>query len=106
MLGLAVHIGAALYKKCKSHPRQWVDASDLLYNKSRVRGLKSHQRELVDGSDPLYNKSRVRGLKSHQRELVDASDPLYNKSRVRGFNPTNGSWWMVQILSTQNHFCT
>ena len=50
----------ALHKKSKSHPRQWVDASDPLYNESRVRGLKSHQRELVDGSDPLCTESLLR----------------------------------------------
>jgi len=31
--------------------------------------------------------------KSHPRQWVDASDPFYS-------NPTHGSGWMLQILST------
>jgi glycosidase len=37
--------------------------------------------------------------KSHQRQLVDGSDPFYEQSAYSSSNPTNGSWWMVQILS-------
>src|SRR5258705_3484017 len=46
---------------------------------------------------------RTKALESHQRKLVDGSDPFYNNSLVRKLlNPTNGSWWMVQIPSTAN----
>jgi hypothetical protein len=57
-------------QKVESHPRQWVDASDPLYNESRVRGLKSHQRKLVDGSDPLYTESLLR-LKFLTARILD-----------------------------------
>jgi len=33
---------------------------------------------------------------------VDGSDPIYSESHpTLGANPTNGSWWMVQILSNK-----
>ena len=38
-------------------------------------------------------------VKSHQRQLVDSSDPTYKSDReIASSNPTNGSWWIVQIL--------
>jgi hypothetical protein len=41
----------------------------------------------------LHKKS-----KSHQRQLVDGSDPFYGtRQHMRLRNPTNGSWWMVQV---------
>jgi len=40
-------------------------------------------------------------LKSHQRQLVDSSDPFYKGTQPCWKNPTNGSWWMVQIVSTR-----
>src|ERR1700754_990602 len=40
-------------------------------------------------------------LKSHQRQLVDSSDPFYKDTQPCWKNPTNGSWWMVQIVSTR-----
>ena len=43
-------------------------------------------------------------LESHQRQLVDDSDPFYADVLRRTSNPTNGSWWMVQILSAQLRF--
>src|SRR5262249_9573957 len=36
---------------------------------------------------------------SHQRQLVDASDPFYT-TQPQILNPTYGSGWIVQILST------
>ena len=45
---------AALYKKSKSHPRQWVDCSSPVYKATNHSLRKSHQRKLVDGSDPFY----------------------------------------------------
>jgi hypothetical protein len=38
-------------------------------------------------------------FKSHQRQLVDGSNPAYKKEALLP-NPTNGSWWMVQIQPT------
>ena len=35
--------------------------------------------------------------KSHPREWVDGSDPTYMQRRAEFLNPTNGSWWIVQI---------
>jgi hypothetical protein len=35
-------------------------------------------------------------LQSHQRQLVDGSNPTYKKDAFL-LNPTNGSWWMVQV---------
>src|ERR1700752_1587017 len=50
----------------------------------------------------LLRKPPNAWCKSHQRQWVDGSDPLYSESHpTLGANPTNGSWWMVQILSTQ-----
>jgi hypothetical protein len=37
--------------------------------------------------------------KSHQRQFVDDSDPFYSKDSLPVLNPTNGSWWIVQILT-------
>jgi len=34
---------------------------------------------------------------------VDGSDPFYKASANAQSNPTNGSWWMVQILYKQSH---
>jgi hypothetical protein len=31
---------------------------------------------------------------------VDVSDPIYNERQNLFTNPTNGSWWIVQIVST------
>jgi len=39
-------------------------------------------------------------FESHQRQLVVRSDPFYNAPNTLTRNPTNGSWWIVQILST------
>src|SRR6188474_2356799 len=38
---------------------------------------------------------------SHQRQLVNGSDPAYHSGLAwNSWNPTNGSWWMVQIPPT------
>src|SRR5215217_2300617 len=37
--------------------------------------------------------------KSHQRQLVDRSNAFYPRTTQRPGNPTNGSWWIVQMLS-------
>jgi hypothetical protein len=34
---------------------------------------------------------------SPQRKLGDCSDPFYMRARTELLNPTNGSWWIVQI---------
>src|SRR5215217_6541006 len=39
--------------------------------------------------------------KSHQRQLVDRSNAFYPRTTQRPGNPTNGSWWIVQMLSTR-----
>jgi hypothetical protein len=39
----------------------------------------------------------VKTQKSHQRQLVDGSDLAYKEMDCEVKNPTNGSWWMVQI---------
>jgi len=47
------------------------------------------------------------GYESHQRKLVDGSDPFYLSRRLRFLNPTNGSWWFVQVQTihlTLSHF--
>jgi hypothetical protein len=86
---------------------------------------KSHQRQLVDRSSPNYNDAPIQPPpKSHQRQLVDRSSPTYNEgtnptsrippTAVGGWfksnlqrstnpnpqNPTNGSWWIVQVQPT------
>src|SRR5262249_5549114 len=39
----------------------------------------------------------------HQRQLVVPSSPFYKKSPPAKLpNPTNGSWWFLQVLSTKN----
>ncbi|HKE60707.1 MAG TPA: hypothetical protein VKB46_28565 [Pyrinomonadaceae bacterium] len=38
---------------------------------------------------------------SHQRELVDGSCPFYKTAPTHLGNTTNGSWWMVHVLSTE-----
>jgi hypothetical protein len=50
-------------------------------------------------SDPAYKETaRPNTEKSHQRQLVDGSDPTYKETLApKPRNPTNGSWWMVQI---------
>jgi REP element-mobilizing transposase RayT len=53
----------------------------------------------------LHSPGKVKifpGLESHQRQLVDSSDPFYSCTGPPAHNPTNGSWWIVQILSTAN----
>jgi len=63
----------------------------------------SHPRQWVDGSDPFYQEDRFLA-ESHPRQWVDGSDLFYRKT---GFsrNPTHGSGWMVQILSTREDAC-
>ncbi|MBI3949073.1 MAG: hypothetical protein HY314_01255 [Acidobacteria bacterium] len=36
-------------------------------------------------------------VQSHQRQLVDASDPTYTTEHPPLVNPTNGSWWILQV---------
>src|SRR6266480_304141 len=53
----------------------------------------------VDGlfrSNLQRRASRI--CESHQRKLVDGSDPSYRGELSESANPTNGSWWIVQIL--------
>ena len=39
--------------------------------------------------------------KSHQQQLVDRSSPTYlRRFAVTFVNPTNGSWWIVQVQPT------
>src|ERR1700754_2319821 len=61
----------------------------------------SHQRQLVDGSDPFYLAVRQRvgpipptAVGGWFRSFLPCGPPTCRP------NPTNGSWWMVQILST------
>src|SRR6201991_2329551 len=61
----------------------------------------SHQRQLVDGSDPFYLAVRQRvgpipptAVGGWFRSFLPCGPPTCRS------NPTNGSWWMVQILST------
>ncbi len=57
----------------------------------------SHQRQLVDGFRSFLQDEVVLRPESHQRQLVDSSDPFYRPMLCAGQNPTNGSWWIVQI---------
>ncbi len=44
-------------------------------------------------------------LESHPQQLrqwVDGSDPTYDNGVTECLNPTHGSGWMVQIVSTLN----
>ena len=41
--------------------------------------------------------------KSHPREWVDCSDPTYISGFREFTNPTNGSWWIVQIQPIRPH---
>src|SRR5215217_3166937 len=59
-----------------------------------------HQRQLVVSSDPFYNTPYPRIFQSHQRQLVVSSDPFYNTPTLQCSNPTNGSWWFLQIPPT------
>src|SRR6266480_2197342 len=59
----------------------------------------------VDGlfrSNLQRRASRI--CESHQRQLVDCSDPSYRGELSESANPTNGSWWIVQILPTEASF--
>jgi len=38
---------------------------------------------------------------SHPRQWVDGSDPFYTSETGFSLNPTHGSGWMIQILSTR-----
>jgi hypothetical protein len=39
--------------------------------------------------------------KTHPRQWVDYTDPFYNHTFCT-VNPTNGSWWIVQICILHN----
>src|SRR5215217_9098599 len=61
----------------------------------------SHQRQLVDRSDPFY-KHGTPEFSGIPPTAVGGSFRSFLQTRyprVLG-NPTNGSWWIVQILST------
>ena len=49
------------------------------------------------GSNLPATEAGVKTLKSHPRKWVDGSDPAYLGGLPEFRNPTNGSWWMVQI---------
>jgi hypothetical protein len=45
-----------------------------------------------------------RSPQSHSRQCVDCSDPTYQRARFEeDSNPTNGSWWIVQVQPTNHH---
>jgi hypothetical protein len=47
----------------------------------------------------LTEKTCSRTLESHQRQLVDGFRSCLQRRRAQGlWNPTHGSWWIVQIL--------
>jgi len=60
---------------------------------------------LTDILQPSYTTSFrdcVKTQKSHPREWVDCSDSTYEFKRSHlNQNPTNGSWWMVQVQPIQ-----
>ena len=39
----------------------------------------------------------MKTLKSHPRQWVDCSGPAYKQYLLTELNPTNGSWWIVQV---------
>jgi hypothetical protein len=41
----------------------------------------------------------TRSIKSHPRQWVVHSDVFYSNLSQRPWNPTNGSWWIVQVDS-------
>ena len=41
-------------------------------------------------------------LESHPRQWVDHSDAFYAQHKILAWNPTNGSWWIVQIVSDKD----
>src|SRR6185295_16043479 len=45
-------------------------------------------------------------LQSHPRQWVVSSDAFYTQHKTWPSNPTNGSWWMVQILSKGSEVST
>src|SRR5258705_1716371 len=50
-----------------------------------------------DSLNPTNGRDFVNTPKSHPRKWVECSDPTYRGRASRSENPTNGSWWMVQI---------
>src|SRR5258705_6306444 len=94
----------------KSHPRKWVECSDLIYRDGGFGIWESHQRQLVDGSDPTYRDglpnlgippTAVGGWfrsnlprwgfgiwESHQRQLVDGSVALFRRGQDLNNPPT------------------
>src|SRR5262249_27090574 len=55
----------------------------------------------VGGSFRSFLQKRARFVSEcHQRQLVVRSDPFYKNAPASSPNATNGSWWFVQILST------
>src|SRR5258705_11749468 len=52
---------------------------------------------VVMRSVPPRGRDCVNTPKSHPRKWVECSDPTYRATASRSENPTNGSWWMVQI---------
>jgi len=86
----------------QSHNGSWWSVQILSTKKYANLSPQSHQRQLVVGSDPFYKEVRQR---------VAPIPPTAAGGRFRSFlqrsppacrpNPTNGSWWSVQILSTK-----
>src|SRR6266567_3157506 len=52
----------------------------------------------------FLQRTRPAAQKSHPRQW-DGSDPFYKELDPLHRNPTHGSGWMVQILSTKNSTC-
>jgi hypothetical protein len=62
----------------------------------------SHQRQLVDGSDPAYKKNCTKTKRIPPTAVGGwFRSCLQENLHQNQENPTNGSWWMVQILPTR-----
>src|SRR5215213_2191927 len=63
-----------------------------------TNGLESHQRQLVDRPDPFYRGGHKR-IGIPPTAVGGSFRSVLQRRAQTDWNPANGSWWIVQILS-------
>ena len=83
----------------ESHPRECVDRQ--IVSITRRHGKTGIPRTGVRGSFRSFlQHDGMERSESHPRQWVEGSDSLYNTTAWKNRNPTHGSAWIVQIVST------
>ena len=86
----------------ESHGRQSVEDSDPFYKARLMAFGNPHGRQSVEDSHPFYKARLMAFGNPHGRQSVEDSHPFYEAMPMAFGNPTDGSPWMVQILSTKS----